>query len=62
MVRAGGRPAADDLSHAIAIWNALADPREILDQRDSLHWEPGTIAERLHAAVRGAISGAHRRR
>ena len=43
------------LSYAVSIWNALADPREILDQRTTLGWSARRIAERLNSSVVGAL-------
>lgn len=39
------------LSYALLIWNALSDPREILDQRHTLDWTAAYIAARLHSAL-----------
>lgn len=44
-----------DLAYVVAVWNALADPREVLDQRAVLDWPADRIADRLHGAVRGAV-------
>jgi AcrR family transcriptional regulator len=52
----GASPA--DLSYAIAVWNALADPREVLDQRVVLKWSARRIADRLHATVLAAVGRA----
>ena len=52
----GQPPRSEELSYALAVWNALADPREILDQRASLGWPPDEIAERLRISVLAAIS------
>jgi len=46
------------LSYAIAVWNALADPREVLDQRVVLKWSARRIADRLHATVLAAVGRA----
>jgi AcrR family transcriptional regulator len=59
--RLGQPPRSEELSYALAVWNALADPREILDQRASLGWPPDEIAERLQVAVLAAISAGARR-
>lgn len=48
---------ATDLTYAIAVWNALADPREVLDQRAVLEWSAQQIADRLHGAVLAALRG-----
>ena len=58
--RSGQPPGPEALSYALAVWNALADPREILDQRASLGWPPDEIAERLQVAVRAVISAEAR--
>ena len=34
----------------------MADPREIVDQRDSLGWSAKRIAERLHASASAALA------
>jgi AcrR family transcriptional regulator len=44
-----------DLSYAVAVWNALADPREVLDQRAVLKWPAPRIIDHLHAAVLAAV-------
>lgn len=46
----------DELAYALAVWNALADPREVLDQRRVLGWSPERIAARLHATLVAAIT------
>jgi AcrR family transcriptional regulator len=48
---------AADLTYAIGVWNALADPREVLDQHAVLKWTPDRIAERLLHSVLGALDG-----
>jgi AcrR family transcriptional regulator len=45
-----------ELSYAIAVWNALADPREVLDQSVVLGWAADEIADRVHGAVCAATS------
>lgn len=55
LVRSGTPPSAEQLSYAVALWNAIADPREILDQRSSLGWGARKIAERLHRTVAAAL-------
>jgi AcrR family transcriptional regulator len=45
----------DDLAYAVAVWNALADPREVLDQRTVLGWSPAGIARRLHGTVLAVV-------
>lgn len=46
---------ASDLSYAVAVWNALADPREVLDQRAMLRWSARRITDHLHSAVLAAV-------
>ena len=36
-----------DLIYLLSVWNALSDPREILDQHEALGWTPSAIAQRL---------------
>ncbi len=48
---------AADLTYAVAVWNALADPREVLEQRGALNWSAPTIARRLHEAVLAVVEG-----
>jgi AcrR family transcriptional regulator len=45
----------DDLAYAVAVWNALADPREVLDQRTVLGWSAARIARRLHGTVLAVV-------
>lgn len=42
---------SDQLSYLISVWNALADPREILDQHLSLGWPAARVVEHLQGAV-----------
>ena len=52
LARATGRaPAGEELAYALALWNALADPREVLDQHGALGWSAARIAGRLHGSV-----------
>lgn len=46
----------EELAYALSIWNALADPREVLDQTDALSWSPERITGHLHEAVLAVIS------
>ena len=41
--------------YALSVWNALADPREVLDQHATLGWPAQRIAARLHTSVRAVI-------
>ena len=52
-----GRGAEDPerLSYVLAVWNALADPREVIDQHQALNWNAGQIAAALDATVGSAI-------
>jgi AcrR family transcriptional regulator len=43
--------APDRLSYVISVWNALADPREILDQHLTLGWSAAQVVEHLQDAV-----------
>jgi AcrR family transcriptional regulator len=45
----------DDLAYAVAVWNALADPREVLEQRAVLEWPAQRITDHLHGAVLAVI-------
>jgi AcrR family transcriptional regulator len=45
----------DDLAYAVAVWNALADPREVLDQRTVLCWSAARIARRLSETVLAVV-------
>jgi AcrR family transcriptional regulator len=45
-----------DLAYAVAVWNALADPREVLEQRTVLRWSARRIADHLHRAVLAVTS------
>jgi AcrR family transcriptional regulator len=49
-----GAPPAD-LAYVVAVWNALADPREVLDQRAALKWSARRIADHLHRAVLAVV-------
>ena len=49
-------PSADELSYAVSLWNAMADPREILDQRTTLGWSTQKIAGHLHASLMAAVA------
>lgn len=49
-----------DRAYAFAVWNALADPREVLDQHATLGWDSAEIAGRLHAATVAASGGTLR--
>jgi AcrR family transcriptional regulator len=40
-----------EVAYALAVWNALADPREVLEQRAVLRWSARRIADHLHRAV-----------
>lgn len=51
----GRPPSADESSYLLAVWNALADPREILDQHATLAWSARRIADSLHRSVRVTI-------
>ncbi|UJA18994.1 TetR/AcrR family transcriptional regulator [Thermoleophilia bacterium SCSIO 60948] len=51
--RSGEDPAR--LDYVLAVWNALADPREILDQHEMLGWPAATIAAALRSTVECAI-------
>lgn len=44
-------PTDDEVSWALAVWNALADPREVLDQHVTLSWPAGRIVDHLHRSV-----------
>ena len=52
----GRPPKPAELSYAISLWNAMADPREILDQRETLGWAEKRIAERLCASTSAALA------
>jgi len=43
------------LDYVLGVWNALSDPREVLDQRDALKWGSEQIGTRLTSAVTGTI-------
>lgn len=43
------------LDYVLAVWNALADPREILDQHETLGWPAERIAAALGTIVSCAI-------
>jgi AcrR family transcriptional regulator len=47
----GAHATAADLTYLVAVWNALADPREVLEQRVVLKWRAKRITDRLHGAV-----------
>jgi len=34
----------DDLVPALVVWNAVSDPREVLDLHNALHWSPERVA------------------
>jgi AcrR family transcriptional regulator len=46
-----------DLSYVVAVWNALADPREVLEQRGVLRWSARRITDHLHSAVLAVVAG-----
>lgn len=50
------RPSREELSYVLAVWNALADPREVLDQHETLGWSAPRITRNLYSAVRAVIS------
>jgi hypothetical protein len=39
----------------VAVWNALADPREVLEQRAVLGWSARRITGQLHGAVLAVV-------
>ncbi|MCL2780218.1 MAG: TetR/AcrR family transcriptional regulator [Actinomycetia bacterium] len=39
------------LYYAIMVWNSLADPREVIDQHETLGWDVNTITQHLHTSV-----------
>ncbi len=47
----GRSPSAHELSYVLAVWNVLADPREILDQHRTLGWSAARIADTLHRSL-----------
>ena len=49
LLPSGATPA--ELAYAVAVWNALADPREVLDQHAVLGWPARRIADHLLEAV-----------
>ena len=51
----GKSPSANELSYVLAVWNALADPREILDQHRTLGWPPARIADNLHRSLTAVV-------
>ncbi len=56
--RSAGVRSSDGLSYLVAVWNALADPREVLDQYSTLGWSPARIAGHLERSVEAVISHA----
>lgn len=54
-LRAAGAAGPSELDYVLAVWNALADPREILDQRRVLGWSGAHLSESLCRTVRAAI-------
>jgi AcrR family transcriptional regulator len=44
-------PAGADVTYLVAVWNALADPREVLEQGLVLGWGAERITDQLHRAV-----------
>jgi AcrR family transcriptional regulator len=54
-LRAAGTSCSPELSYVLAVWNALADPREILDQRQALGWSSARLSDNLCRTVRAAI-------
>jgi AcrR family transcriptional regulator len=54
--RSAGDPPSEELSYLVAVWNALADPREILDQYSTLGWSPARIAGNLERSVKAVIA------
>ncbi len=57
-LRAAGTSSPAELGYVLAAWNALADPREILDQHATLGWTRHQLAENLCSAV-GAVVRRH---
>ena len=51
----GRPPSKNELSYVLAVWNALADPREILDQHQTLGWPPARIADNLHRSIKAVV-------
>jgi AcrR family transcriptional regulator len=54
-LRAAGTSCSSELSYVLAVWNALADPREVLDQRQALGWSGAHLSDNLCRTVRAAI-------
>ena len=54
-LRAAGTSSAAELSYVLAVWNALADPREILDQHAALRWSRTLLADNLSSAVESVV-------
>lgn len=49
------RASSADVAYAVAVWNALADPREVLEQRVVLKWPARRIIDHLHSAVLAVV-------
>jgi len=66
LARNGGEapaePTDDELAYALSIWNALSDPREVLDQTSTLSWSPERITSHLHEAVLAVVTAPHQGR
>jgi AcrR family transcriptional regulator len=54
-LRAAGTDRPSEFGYVLAVWNALADPREILDQRQALGWPAEHLSDNLCRTVRAAI-------
>jgi AcrR family transcriptional regulator len=51
----------DSLPMALFLWNAIYDPREILDLRRTLRWTRGKVERILLSTFIGAVRGSARR-
>ena len=54
-LRVAGTGSPPELGYVLAVWNALADPREVLDQREALGWSRAQLSDNLCRTVRAAI-------
>jgi AcrR family transcriptional regulator len=48
---AGRPPRADELSYIVSVWNALSDPREVVDLSTTLGWSSRRIIEHLQGSL-----------
>jgi AcrR family transcriptional regulator len=51
-----------DLEFALLLWNAMFDPREVLDLQRVLGWSPATVSRRLNRAFIEAMTATAWRR